>query len=317
MATRTATVKFEDVRLYLSDPRIEVRGSLRMALHEAGLKSANIREGTTPRAVEMAVADPQGVDVLICDVTEDTDDFCKLFNAIRHNELGNNPFICIIAVAWSPKQPLVAKVVDSGADLLVAAPISPGLILDRIASLVHARKPFVVTSDYVGPDRRLIDDRETEVPLIEVPNSLRDKALGQFDPAKLKMEIEATRADINGQKIDRAALQLTFLADMVADDSTHAAGRVEKERLRQLVKVTNDLRGRAAKAGAKELEEICLALREVLQRMAQAQGHYTGKDSELLNQLALAVRTASKSGNKSGTAAHDITETVMGLRASA
>ena len=39
--------------------------------------------------------------------------------------------VCIIAVAWSPKQPLVSKVINSDADLLVAAPISPKLILDR------------------------------------------------------------------------------------------------------------------------------------------------------------------------------------------
>lgn len=120
---------------------------------------------------------------MICDVTKNTDDACQTFSAIRHNELGTNPFICINGVAWSPKQALVNKVMGSGADVLVAAPISPSLILDRIEALVRSRKPFVVTSDYIGPDRRFLDDRGNEIELMEVPNSLRAKALGQFDAA--------------------------------------------------------------------------------------------------------------------------------------
>lgn len=120
---------------------------------------------------------------MICDVTENTDDACQIFSAIRHNELGTNPFICIIGVAWSPKQALVNKIMGSGADVLIAAPISPSLILDRIEALVHSRKPFVVASDYIGPDRRFLDDRGNEIELVEVPNSLRAKALGQFDAA--------------------------------------------------------------------------------------------------------------------------------------
>jgi response regulator RpfG family c-di-GMP phosphodiesterase len=308
-------VKFDDVRLFLCDPRLQIRTSLRMALNDAGIRNKNIWEGNDFDAIEMAVADPNGPDIVICDVTENTDQACQIFNAIRHNELGTNPFICIIAVAWSPNHVLVSKVIDSGADLLVAAPISPALILDRIASLVHSRKPFVVTSDYVGPDRRTIQERESEIEKIEVPNSLRDKALGQFDPEKIRKEIEATRASINDQKIDRQALQLSFLADMVVQEVESGAKKMDRERLRNLVKVTNELKMRAFSAGAKELEEICVAVREVIQRMVKTEDGIRKKDVELLTQLSLAVRAAARPTSGSSEAAHDITRTVVGVQA--
>jgi len=213
-----ADVRLEDIRLFLCDPRVQVRSSLRMALNDAGLRNANIWEGGELDAINDAVSDPNGPDIIICDVTANTDEACEIFHGIRHNELGTNPFVCIIAVAWSPKQPLVNKVVDSGADLLVAAPISPSVILDRIDSLVHNRKPFVVTTDYVGPDRRFQKDRPSDVKHIDVPNSLRDKALGKVDAAALKERIRATRESIDGQKIDRHAFQVAYLADMITQE---------------------------------------------------------------------------------------------------
>jgi DNA-binding response OmpR family regulator len=179
-----AEVKFDDIRLFLCDPRVQVRSSLRMALNDAGMKNGNIWEGGDLEAITDSVSDPNGPDIVICDVTENTDDACQIFSAIRHNELGTNPFICIIGIAWSPKQALLNKVMGSGADGLVATPISPSLILDRIEALVDSRKPFVVTSDYIGPDRRFPDDCGNEIEVVEVPNSLRAKALGQFDAAQ-------------------------------------------------------------------------------------------------------------------------------------
>lgn len=41
------------------------------------------------------------------------------------NRVGTNEFVCTIAVAESPKQRLLDKVIDLGADLLVVAPNAP------------------------------------------------------------------------------------------------------------------------------------------------------------------------------------------------
>ncbi len=301
-----AEVKFEDIRLFLCDPRVQVRSSLRMALNDAGMRNGNIWEGGELDAITNAVSDPNGPDIVICDVTENTDEACQIFSAIRHNELGTNPFVCIIAVAWSPKQALVNKVMSSGADVLVAAPISPSLILDRIDALVHARKPFVVTTDYIGPDRRFMDDRGSDLELVDVPNSLRAKALGHYDAARLKEEIAAARADINGQKIDRQAFQVAFLADTILAGFRAGDLRNAGQKLAELKKVTNDLKMRAFSAGSNDLEELCVPLRTVLQSLIDSRGNFAKKDLNLLAQLSLAVRAVDRPGATGSVSARDI-----------
>ena len=59
--------------------------------------------------------------------------------------------------------------------------------MERINYLAGNRKPFVVTSEYIGPDRRsgrkLKEGEEADpsddVPRIEVPNTLGAKASGE------------------------------------------------------------------------------------------------------------------------------------------
>lgn len=286
-----------------------------MALNDAGMKNGNIWEGGDMDAISDAVSDPNGPDIVICDVTENTDDACQTFSAIRHNELGTNPFISIIGVAWSPKQALVNKVMNSGADVLVAAPISPSLILDRIEALVHSRKPFVVTSDYIGPDRRFLDDRESEIELVDVPNSLRAKALGDYDAARLKAEIAAARADINSQKIDRQAFQVSYLADSILEGFQSGDLSNAGQKLGELKKVTNDLKMRAFSAGAKELEELCVPLRTVVQSLIDSRGKFAKKDLNLLAQLSLAIRAVVRPGAAGSATASDITRMVIGATA--
>ncbi|CAN0493343.1 unnamed protein product, partial [Discosporangium mesarthrocarpum] len=220
--------------------------------------------------------------------------------------------ICIIGVAWSPKQTLVTKVMGSGADVLVAAPISPSLILDRIEALVHNRKPFVVTSDYVGPDRRFLDDRDSDIDLLDVPNSLQAKALGQYNAARIKIEIEMARAEINGQKIDRQAFQVSHLADKILEGFQEGDLTNAGQKLGELKKVTNDLKMRAFSAGEKDLEELCVPLRTVVQSLIDSRGKFSKKDLSLLAQLSMAVRAAVRPGMGGSVSARDITKMVVG-----
>jgi len=310
-----AGLKFDDIRLFLCDPRVQVRSSLRMALNDAGLKNGNIWEDGDLDTTTDSVSDPNGPDIVICGVTENTDDACQIFSAIRLNELGTNPFICIIAVAWSPKQTLVSRVVNSGADVLVAAPISPSLILDRIEALVHSRKPFVVTTDYIGPDRRFLDGRESQIELIDVPNSLREKALGQYNPVRLKEKIDAARADINGHKIDRQAYQDAYLADWILEDLANNALSGTGQRLGELKKVTNELKMQAFSAGSKDLEELCVPLRTVIESLIKSRGKFGKKDTELLAQFLLAIRASVRHGSEGASLAWDISKTVIGAGA--
>ena len=179
-------LNLNDVNLVLVDHRVQLRNSLRMALNESGLHYNNIVDGSEIGTVRQSVDGSLGPDIVICDADSRGGDLFELTSAIRNNQIGLNPFLSILALSWDPTERLVRDAANSGADFLIAAPFSPKQILDRIRSLVYNRAPFVVTSDYVGPDRRDGDQRESAAPLLAVPNSLRDKIMGQFDPGLLE-----------------------------------------------------------------------------------------------------------------------------------
>ena len=91
------------------------------------------------------------------------------------------PFIPIIAITWDANIDVVNEVIDAGEDDLLAAPISVKVILGRIDVLITNRKPFVVIGGYIGPDHRKrgsSEDFSDDVPLFDVPNTLRDEAAG-------------------------------------------------------------------------------------------------------------------------------------------
>ena len=66
--------------------------------------------------------------------------------------------------------------VSSGADDLLLRPFSTALLGQRIEAHIDRRKGFVITTDYVGPDRRKDNSRASNVELFEPPNSLKMKA---------------------------------------------------------------------------------------------------------------------------------------------
>ena len=89
----------------------------------------------------------------------------------------DNPFIVIIVTAWEKSTGLINRVVNSGADDLLLRPFSTALLGSRIEAHIERRKGFVITTDYVGPDRRQSQVRQTNAAeTFDPPNSLKMKA---------------------------------------------------------------------------------------------------------------------------------------------
>ncbi len=158
-------LKYDDVRLILVDPRTHVRSTLKIALAHAGIEG--IEHTGSIKNVTYALDQTVGPDILICDMGLGDGVACDFISAIRHNKVGRNPFLCVIGVTWTASVKDVTKVIDSGVDHLVSAPISPQQILVRIRALVKNRAPFVVTSDYIGPDRRRLERDASKFPLFD------------------------------------------------------------------------------------------------------------------------------------------------------
>jgi DNA-binding response OmpR family regulator len=303
--------KYGDVQILLADPRAHIRSTLKIALFHAGIEK--IAHTGSLSSITDSVQHANGPDVLICDMGLDDGEACDVMTAIRHNEIGRNPFLCVIGITWVATAQVVARIVDSGVDHLISAPMSPHQVLVRLRAMINNRAPFIVTSDYVGPDRRRQKRGPSRIPLFDVPNSLEAKVNGTWNQTLFEQEIEAAVTDLNTRQLDRKAEEIMLLAERIAEtNATLGPGRVEGY-IKRLNALVEEMERAAASLGFHHISELCRACVGIVQEIERFNGTDTRRDLELLKQLGRAIRTALYPDN-APEIAHDIARTVNGPR---
>lgn len=198
--------------ILLADGDAYMRQSFRNALTNDGYRDirAISRLSLLTEILSTAMAD-----LLILDVDMPDGDAIELVRDIRSGKVGRNPFVAIIVTSWQSDRYLVRRVIDSGADSLLVKPLAPAQLFSRIENIVSKRNLFVVTADYLGPDRR--DRLNTAGPTqYQVPNTLKDKLEGRHvDTDSLNREIASLMAEMNETRLVRASYQIAFLVGMV------------------------------------------------------------------------------------------------------
>jgi len=300
-------VKLDDVHLLLADGRAHLRSTLRMALNEVGI--VNIQTAPETAALAEAVDNPLPPDIIVCDAGLRGGDAADAVRAIRNSEIGQNPYVCVVALAWNATEDAVARLINAGADHVIAGPVAPQKLIDRIDAMIHRRKPFVVTADYIGPDRRSTPERDGGVPLVEVPNSLRDKALGTWDPEAARQSILRTTTELNEHRIEREA---TALAETIDATLGRAPGEIPPARLERLIHLARSLGRRATASNAPHIAELCGSAGLVAERL-QSGARADPKDGEILAHVALALRAATRA-QENAALAHEIAAAIGGRR---
>lgn len=103
-------------------------------------------------AREQAAAKPYDLILLDRETVEiDDADFVKRLRRRAEHPNQTTPVVVISAL---PAPDAVRRMRDAGADMLVAKPISPAVLLQRIEWIARAKRQFVVSDVYCGPDRR-------------------------------------------------------------------------------------------------------------------------------------------------------------------
>lgn len=314
-ARRMTNLRLGDVQVVLAESRTQVRTGLKGALAEAGLR--NIVDVGRIKTLTEAITQAVPPDVVICD-TELAGEggVCEMVRKVRHKEIGSNPFLCIIAVTWNPTADEVDRIIACGVDALLAAPFAPQQIIDRIDTLIHNRKPFLVTSDYVGPDRRHESDlRKTTIPMLEAPNSLRAKAMGDWDLASMRDAIVNASGEIKNQQVERQAADIAHITEQVIAQSSMAGPDMSAAHLDRLRELLKALDGHAEDLELVHLCELCRSARKLVQKMGKTFGARREKDLQLLHQMSLAiVAGATPRAREDKTIAHSIAKTVNNAR---
>jgi DNA-binding response OmpR family regulator len=212
-------LSFDTAEVLVYDPVSTNRNATRASLYTIGFRRIEtvatidaFVESVRRRPPDLALCEAQGTDAETCDAIQ----------TLRQGVATYNPFIVIIVTAWEQTGALVTRVLNSGADDLLLRPFSTTTLQARIRSHIERRKGFVVTTDYIGPDRRRPGDtRVSNVNLFAPPNSLRMKAYERLTSEeatqRLDLELKTARDTLSAEKLRRDAFQLCILWRLMSD----------------------------------------------------------------------------------------------------
>ena len=199
---------FETADLLIYDPVAANRNATRASLHSLGFRKVEAVPGLDALGARICTKPP---DLLIAEVAGGEQGICSLIQSVRRGEVGDNPFIVVLATTWRRDGSIISEAVNSGADDLVARPISTNVLGERVRLLVERRKGFVVTSDYIGPDRRR-SARPGDTQCMEAPNPLKLRAMDNVTDEEIGRQIAesvaAGKEALNLEKLRRDAVQL-------------------------------------------------------------------------------------------------------------
>lgn len=261
----------------LFEPETNVRHLLREALSRLRIQNLQVFGHMEDVWKAFQGGNP---DLLIADATSPGSETFKLVQSVRHSLVGANPFIGIIVTAFHPTGALLTKVTNCGADALLVKPVAFRQIQDRINGLIDQPRNFVVTSDFIGPDRRRAPREGSPIPLLEVPNTLKMKATSSFAKVNPQALIEAGIRDVNEQKLLRHAFQAAFLIEFALP--AVAGG--------------NGADGKADKMALDHLARVGPVLEDIVRRLPSPISGSRARIPDLAHDLAAAVEIARSQG---------------------
>jgi two-component system, chemotaxis family, chemotaxis protein CheY len=96
----------------------------------------------------------RNVDILFCDLNLPKIDAFSLIKRLRADESNDARFIPIVILTSHTQERNIEKSRDSGANIVIAKPLSAKAVYDRLAWIAQEPRAFVQTTGYIGPDRR-------------------------------------------------------------------------------------------------------------------------------------------------------------------
>lgn len=279
-------LSFDSVDVLIYDPVPSNRTATRAAMYALGFRRTETVSSQEGFVEALQKAPP---DIALCEAQGAAEELCATIQQVRQGGAGHNPFIVIIVTAWEKNTAMINRVLSSGADDLLLRPFSTALLGSRIEAHIERRKGFVITTDYVGPDRRKESGRPSDADLFEPPNSLKmkakDKLPGDVIARRLDAELKGARAVLMSEKLRRDAFQVCILWRLVQDAPT-VAGRNSPD-LIKLQTLARSIEARSTDTEFQPAVEWCQSV------MAAAEGLVLGVDRNasmhLLGHAALSL----------------------------
>lgn len=125
-----------------------------------GFGAANLQRCLSiQEAKDVLVRKP--VDLVIAEPALDGEDGTDLVRWLRASPLEPNRFTSVALIMGHTSVARIGQARDCGANIVIAKPLKPAILLSRILWLGRDHRPFVEDDAYAGPDRRF---KNTGVP---------------------------------------------------------------------------------------------------------------------------------------------------------
>lgn len=172
-------INLKQTNVLLLDGNAQALDAMRRTLSGFGVSQlrtcdtvAGARSAVEAQSFHLVIADP---------LVSDEDGFEFLRWIRRHASV--NKCVPVIAALGHGTLGNIQAARDAGANFVVAKPVSPQVLLQRIEWIARENRQFIEAPNYVGPDRRFknvgppagsrgrrADDLSTEVPSAAEPN---------------------------------------------------------------------------------------------------------------------------------------------------
>lgn len=104
-----------------------------------------------------AIAQATELDLILANANLNSEPGYDFVSWLRRSKLEPNAFTPTIMISGHAQRSNVRKARDCGANFVLAKPVSPAVMLERILWIASEKRPFVECASYVGPDRRFHD----------------------------------------------------------------------------------------------------------------------------------------------------------------
>jgi DNA-binding response OmpR family regulator len=281
------------ITVYIGEKNYYERNQLRDMFKSQGIVQvvchANM-EGLKEVMVEMPP------DLLVISDDFDTNVFDAI-KEIRSQKLGDNPFLLITMLVSATRPQSLKQAIGTGVDDIIVKPLTPERVQERLRLVTFHRQPFVVTDDYMGPQRKNME-LKGRVKRISVLNTFLEKVNGRdFDKTTLKQAVEGSLQQVLQAKLDSQSFRLGEVCERLvsAYDSQMISEEVQSD-LILLADVLGEASGVAARLKDQQLAGLCEQLSDNVRGIAEHYDDVLPSEIDLIRKVTAAFKMAMTSG---------------------
>ena len=145
------TLNLKDLVILVADPSSNMTMLINSMLR--GFGASKVLEVRSAVDVIQALSS-QKIDILLCDARLPPRGGLALTLALRRKVDNENRTVPILVMSSDSRQSTIKRARDAGANMVIAKPMSPMSLYDRLAWIAFNPRPFVQAANYFGPDRR-------------------------------------------------------------------------------------------------------------------------------------------------------------------